>query len=237
MGRQKSVAKKRAQFSHAESHFKLDGIIPLTPNQEKTFKEYSEDNHLFLHGVAGTGKTYISCYLAMTELMQPRPAYKNLTLVRSVVPTRDIGFLPGNEDEKAEVYEAPYKSIFNELFRRGDAYTLLRKKSIVDFKTTSYIRGMTLNDTIVIVDECQNLSFHELDSVITRIGDNCKIIFCGDFRQSDFNKSNEKNGINIFMDIIKNLQDISFIEFDEEDIVRSEFVKSYIIQKLKMGLV
>jgi phosphate starvation-inducible protein PhoH len=107
----------------------------------------------------------------------------------------------------------------------------------VDFKTTSYIRGMTLNDTIVIVDECQNLSFHELDSVITRIGDNCKIIFCGDFRQSDFNKSNEKNGINIFMDIIKNLQDISFIEFDEEDIVRSEFVKSYIIQKLKMGLV
>ena len=172
----------------------------------------------------------------MSEVLDPRNQYKNLTIVRSVVPTRDIGFLPGTEEQKTEVYEAPYKSIFTNIFQRGDAYEILRKKNAVNFLTTSYIRGITLEDTIIIVDECQNLNFHELDSIITRIGDNCKIIFCGDFRQSDFNKSSEKNGINDFIEIIKDMPEFSFIEFHQSDIVRSELVKNYIILKDKKGL-
>ena len=236
MGRQRTVTKKRAQFSHNEAHFKLDGIIPLNHNQEKTFRHYEEGQHLFLHGVAGTGKTYISCYLAMPDLMKPRPPDKTLTLVRSAVPPRDIGHLPGSETEKAEIFETPYKSIFTDLFRRGDAYSLLRKKSVIDFRTTSYVRGITLDNTIVIVDECQNLSFHELDSIITRVGDNCKIIFCGDIRQTDFTKTTDKNGINTFVDIIKNIPEISFVEFMPEDIVRSDFVKTYILEKLKRDI-
>ena len=234
MGKHK---RKTARFALNESHFNLVDIHPMTSNQTRVFEDFENGKHLFLHGVAGTGKTYISLYLAARELFDLGPRYKNLSIVRSVVPTRDIGFLPGSEEQKMEVYEAPYKSIFSDLFCRGDAYPLLKKKGAINFMTTSFIRGVTLNDTIVLVDECQNMNFHELDSIITRLGKNCRIIFCGDFRQSDFTKTNDKDGILKFMEIMKNMPDIGFTEFIEHDIVRSCFVKSYILNKLQAGIV
>ena len=236
MGRAQTKRRKNNKFAMNEAHFTLQKILPITKSQEKVFTEFNEGKHLFLHGLAGTGKSYIACYLAMSELMNPPPQYKNITVVRSVVPTRDIGFLPGTEEQKTEVYEAPYKSIFNSLFQRGDAYELLRRKSIVNFMTTSYIRGITLEDTLIIIDECQNMNFHELDSVITRIGENCRIIFCGDFRQSDFKKSEEKHGLQQFTNIVRKLPEFCFIDFNVDDIVRSDLVKSYIIQKAEQGL-
>ena len=237
MGRAQAKRRKNNKFALNESHFTLQSIEPITETQEKVFAKFHNGEHLFLHGYAGTGKSYIACYLAIQELMNPPPQYKNLTVVRSVVPTRYIGFLPGTEEQKVEVYEAPYRSIFNSLFQRGDAYELLRKKSIVNFMTTSYIRGITLEDSLIIIDECQNMTFHELDSIITRVGDNCRVIFCGDFRQSDFQYSDERTGLMQFISVVKHLEYFSFIEFNEDDIVRSELVKSYIIKKTEQGLI
>lgn len=235
MGRQRSKSKGK-KFALNEPYFNMSQIDPITTNQRRVWDEFDYGQNLFLHGIAGTGKTFVSCYLAMTEVLERGSMYKNLTIVRSVVPTRDIGFLPGTEEQKTEVYEQPYKSIFNSIFQRGDAYELLRRKNAVNFLTTSYIRGITLEDTIVVVDECQNLNFHELDSIITRLGDNCRIIFCGDFRQSDFTNGREKSGINDFINIIKKLNGFSFIDFTADDIVRSDLVKSYIIEKERQGI-
>ena len=211
-------------------------ILPITESQEDVFDSFRDGNHLFLHGVAGTGKTFISLYLALKELTISKSMYREIQIIRSVVPTRDMGFLPGSEKQKIEAYEAPYKSITNELMECGTAYDNLRKNNLINFSSTSFIRGRTFYDSILVVDECQNMNFHELDSVITRCGDNCLLIFCGDFRQSDFKIKDEKNGILEFMKIIKNMQDFSFIEFGKEDIVRSALVKDYIINKLELGI-
>lgn len=217
-------------------NFRLKNIEPLTQNQTITFEYYSRDKNLMLHGIAGTGKSFISCYLAMKQLLDGDNRYKKLVIVRSVVPTRDMGFLPGNNKEKTKVYEAPYQAIFTELFGRGDAYEYLKQRGVVEFISTSFIRGITLNDSIVMVDEIANMTLHELDSVITRVGKNCKIVFCGDFRQSDFTKEHEKSGLIDFMKILNRMKTFEHIEFDENDIVRSAMVKEYIIAKSKLKI-
>ena len=202
-------------------------IEPLTRNQLRAFES---SKHLILHGLAGTGKTFISSYLAFDDMSKGN--YEKLVIIRSAVPTRDIGFLPGTEKEKASVYEEPYKDIANELFQRGDAYEVLKKKGLVEFMTTSFIRGITLKHAVILIDECQNMSFHELDSIITRMGQGCKVIFCGDFRHADL----KQNGMQEFMQILKRICEFDFIEFEVEDIVRSDFVKNYIIAKNELNL-
>jgi|TARA_R110000796_G_scaffold65603_3_gene151502 phosphate starvation-inducible protein PhoH len=214
----------------------LRSIQPKTSNQSRTFTEYQRGNHLLLQGVAGTGKTFISSYLAMNEVFNQNTGKQKLVIVRSVVPTRDMGFLPGSQKEKQKAYELPYISIFTELFGRGDAYDVFKNKNMVEFISTSFIRGITLSDSIVLVDECQNLTFHELDSIVTRIGENTRIIFSGDFRQSDLERSGDRQGILDFMKIVNSIKGFETINFVEEDIVRSELVKSYIIAKLNEGI-
>jgi phosphate starvation-inducible protein PhoH len=218
-------------------NFNLKRIEPLTDNQKLSFEAYNQNKNLMLHGIAGTGKSFISLYLALNQVLNDNSQYRKIVIVRSVVPTRDMGFLPGNNKEKAKVYEAPYYAICSELFGRSDAYEYLKNRNIIDFISTSFIRGITLNDSIVIVDEIANLTGHELDSVITRIGKNCKVIFCGDFRQSDFTKDQEKNGLMDFMKIIKRMRSFEFVDFQKEDIVRSSMVKNYIIEKDKLNLI
>ena len=217
-------------------NFNLKRIEPLTDNQKLSFDAYNQNKNLMLHGIAGTGKSFISLYLALNQVLSENSQYRKIVIVRSVVPTRDMRFLPGNNKEKAKVYEAPYYAICTELFGRSDAYEYLKNRNIIDFISTSFIRGITLNDSIVIVDEIANLTGHELDSVITRIGKNCKVIFCGDFRQSDFTKDQEKNGLMDFMRVIKRMKSFEFIDFQKEDIVRSSMVKNYIIEKDKLNL-
>jgi phosphate starvation-inducible PhoH-like protein len=222
--------------SFTSPNFKLANIQPATENQRKTFEAFAEGKHLMLHGMAGTGKTFVSMYLALQELMDGVCNQNKIYLIRSVVPTRDMGFLPGNQKEKMKVYEAPYSSICTELYRRGDAYEVLKQKGAIEFISTSFIRGITLNDCYVIVDEINNMTFHELDSVITRIGKNCRVVFCGDFRQSDLTRDQERNGLQDFIKIINRLSDFEHIEFQEKDIVRSKLVKEYIIAREKLGL-
>ena len=219
------MAKKRRTL--AGVNFELREIEPLTRNQLIAFET---NEHLVLHGLAGTGKTFISSYLAFDDMA--KGDFQKLVIIRSAVPTRDIGFLPGTEKEKSSVYEEPYKDISNDLFSRGDAYEILKQKNMIEFMTTSFIRGITLRDAIILVDECQNMSFHELDSIITRIGENCRVIFCGDFRQADL----KMNGLKDFFSILKSMNTFMFVEFGIEDIVRSDFVKQYIISKSSLKL-
>ena len=185
-------------------NFDLKDIEPMTKSQLEVF---DSEKHLMLHGCAGTGKTFISLYLALDDIKKSE--YDRLVIVRSAVPTREMGFLPGTEDEKAKVYEAPYVHILQDLFSRGDnPYGQLKQKGVINFITTSYIRGLTLKNSVIIVDECQNMSFHELDSIITRVGDNCRIIFCGDYTQSDLKSTH--TGIKEFMDITRSMDMFDF---------------------------
>ena len=212
-----------------QTHFKLKTIKPLTITQEDVFHNFFQNQNLMLHGVAGSGKTFVSLYLALNEVMKPTTPYEKIIILRSVVPSRDIGFLPGSLKEKTEIYEEPYKIICNELFQRGDGYDNLRQKHVIEFCVTSFLRGLTFNNCIIIVDEMQNMSYQELTTIITRMGDNCRIFFCGDYEQSDLHKEKEKEGLLHFINILKTMSEFSFIQFNYHDIVRSPLVKNFII--------
>jgi predicted ribonuclease YlaK len=208
----------------------------LTDNQQITFDEYAKDKSLLLHGVAGTGKTFLGMLLGLEEVLDPSIVYSQLCIVRSVVPTRDIGFLKGTDEEKIAIYELPYRAICKELFSSETAYDALKQQGNVQFTSTSFIRGLTFDNAIILVDEMQNLTFHELDSIITRPGKNSKVILCGDYTQTDLAKHNDKEGIKTFMKILNRMNEFSTVEFEVDDIVRSDFVKSYIIAKLELGI-
>ncbi len=216
-------------------------IDPLTDNQEKLFKSYDDGKHLVAYGAAGTGKTFITLYNALKDVLDERSPYDKIYIVRSLVATREIGFLPGDHEDKSSLYQIPYKNMVKYMFQMPDdasfemLYGNLKTQGTISFWSTSFIRGTTLDNAIIIVDEFQNLNFHELDSIITRVGENSKIMFCGDATQSDLLKTNEKNGIIDFMRILRVMPSFDIIEFGIEDIVRSGLVKEYIIAKTKLN--
>lgn len=210
----------------------LKRIKPKTLNQADYFKLYGEGYHMLAHGYAGTGKSFLALYLALNTIMKGDTPFKKVLIVRSAVASRSLGFLPGSEKEKLEVFEAPYKSICAELFGRGDAYQILKNKGIVQFVSTSYLRGETFNDTIVIVDEIQNMVHGEADTVMTRMGQNVRVLLCGDFRQSDLeNKRFESSAIHDFIDAIDHMKSFAKVEMQIEDICRNELVKEWIIAR------
>ena len=217
-------------------------IEPITDNQKKLFDSYAEGKHLVAYGTAGTGKTFISLYNALADVLDETTPYERIYLVRSLVSTREIGFLPGDHEDKADIYQIPYKNMVKYMFQMPtDAdfemlYGNLKAQETIKFWSTSFIRGTTLDNAIVIVDEFQNLNFHELDSIITRIGENSRIIFCGDASQSDLVKTNDRNGIHDFLNILRKMPSFDIIEYGIDDIVRSGLVKEYIIAKLEIGL-
>ena len=229
MSKKKSVRKQQPQ-----QHFSLRNVQPLTANQQNTFESWYQGQNLLLHGVAGTGKTFISLFLALEEILARNSTFNKIVIIRSVVPSRDMGFLPGNITEKTKIFEDPYQEICDDLFGRGDGYQILKLKQLVEFTTTSHLRGTTFRDSIVIVDECQNMIMSELDTVITRMGENSRIIFCGDFQQTDLQKNIEKAGLQSFMNILEEIRSFDKIEFGVEDIVRSGLVKEYILAKLEL---
>jgi phosphate starvation-inducible PhoH-like protein len=214
----------------------LSTIQPITDNQQLVFDSWRDGDHLALIGTAGTGKTFLGMYLALEEILDRSTSSEKLIIVRSVVPTRDVGYLPGSLEEKLEAFTGPYRSAAAEMFEDNKAYEKLIHNEYLSFESTSYIRGITFDHSIILVDECQNLNFHELDSVITRVGEGTKIIFSGDYRQTDFKSDRDKKGINTFLQILDQMKDFSVVTFSWEDIVRSDFVRDYIMTKEFMGL-
>ena len=220
----------------------LRDISALTPNQQKLFDAYAEDKNLVAYGAAGTGKTFITLYNALKDVLDQETPYEKIYIVRSLVATREIGFLPGDHEDKSTLYQIPYKHMVKYMFEMPTEadfemlYGNLKAQDTIDFWSTSFIRGTTFDKTIVIVDEFQNLNFHELDSIMTRVGEQSKIMFCGDATQSDLVKQNERNGIMDFMRILRLMPSVDVIEFGVEDIVRSGLVKEYILAKLELNI-
>jgi hypothetical protein len=219
----------------------LVDIEPLTDNQKKLFDAYSLGKHLVAYGCAGTGKTFITLYNAIREVLNEQTPVEKVYIVRSLVATREIGFLPGSHDDKADIYQIPYKNMVKYMFQMpSDAdfemlYGNLKSQETIKFWSTSFLRGTTLDNAVIIVDEFQNLTFHELDSIMTRVGENSKIMFCGDATQSDLQKANDRSGILEFMKILKSMPSFDTVEFSVNDIVRSGIVKEYILAKIEAG--
>jgi len=217
-------------------------IDPLTDNQKKLFDAYDSGKNIVAYGCAGTGKTFITLYNALADVLDPTTPYEKIYIVRSLVATREIGFLPGDHEDKSDIYQIPYKNMVKYMFEMPtDAdfemlYGNLKTQDTVSFWSTSFIRGTTLDKAVIIVDEFQNLNFHELDSIITRVGEDSKIMFCGDATQSDLVKERERNGIADFMDILRTMPSIDIIEFGVEDIVRSGLCKEYLVAKMDLNL-
>ena len=221
-------------MSQKPTKLRIEHLItldPLTKSQENVFSSWKEGFNLVLSGSAGTGKTYISTYLSLLDILDKNSPEKKLVIVRSAVPTRDMGFLPGTLEEKEDAYKAPYYSILTQLFEDHDAWKKIETAKQIEFLTTSFIRGITLTDSIVLIDESQNLTYHELCSVITRLGHNTRIIICGDYYQSDFTRSGDREGLQKFTKILENMKLFDHIEFTWEDIVRSGLVRDFIMTK------
>ena len=217
-------------------------IEPVTDNQKVVFESYKKGQNQFLYGCAGTGKTFVTLYLAMQEVLRNDTPYDRVVMVRSLIPTREIGFLPGDEEDKAALYQVPYSNMVQFMFKQPNEqafsmlYDRLKTQGSFYFLSTSFLRGLTFDNSIIIVDECKNLNFHELDTIVTRVGQDSKIMFCGDFMQTDLSKVNERNGLHDFLRILEEMEEFNCLEFNIGDIVRSGFVRNYLIQKTKLGM-
>ena len=232
------MAKKNKDISSCN----LIKVKPITEGQKSVFETWKQGKNQFLFGCAGTGKTFISLYLAMQDVLNLQTKYEKVILVRSLIPTREIGFLPGDEEDKAALYQVPYQNMVQFMFEMPNEqafnglYDKLKGQSSLFFLSTSFLRGLTFDNSIIIVDECQNLNFHELDTIVTRVGQDSKIMFCGDFMQTDLSKLNERNGLYDFLRILEEMNEFNCTEFNIGDIVRSGFVRNYLIQKTKLGI-
>ena len=232
------ASKKNKEINHNN----LVTIKPITDNQKVVFDTWKKGKNQFLFGAAGTGKTFVSLYLAMQAVMDLKSNFEKVVLVRSLIPTREIGFLPGDEEDKAALYQVPYQNMVQFMFEQpneqsfNNLYDRLKGQGSLYFLSTSFLRGLTFDNTVVIVDECQNLNFHELDTIITRIGQDSRIIFCGDFDQTDLQRTNEINGLFNFVKILEEMEEFNCTEFTIGDIVRSGFIRSYLINKIKLGI-
>jgi len=217
-------------------------IKPLTDNQKVVFSTWKKAKNQFLFGAAGTGKTFISLYLAIQAVLDLKTSYDKVVIVRSLIPTREIGFLPGDEEDKAALYQVPYQNMVQFMFEQpneqsfNNLYDRLKGQGTLYFLSTSFLRGLTFDNAVIIVDECQNMNFHELDTITTRVGQDSRIIFCGDFDQTDLIKQNEKNGLHDFLRILEEMDEFNCTEFTIGDIVRSGFVRNYLINKIKLGI-
>ena len=231
MGKQKEI-----------TYNQLNQIKPVTDSQKLVFDTWKQGQNQFLFGCAGTGKTFVSLYLALSEVLRNETPYDKVIMVRSLIPTREIGFLPGDEEDKAALYQVPYSNMMQFMFAQPNEqafsmlYDRIKQQGSFYFLSTSFLRGLTFDNSIIIVDECQNLNFHELDTIVTRVGQDSKIMFCGDFGQSDLSKLNERNGLMDFLQILHEMEEFNCTEFNIGDIVRSGFVRNYLIQKTKLGM-
>jgi predicted ribonuclease YlaK len=235
-------AKQIKRKKPINEEYLIKDIEPLTDAQRKMFDEWANNKNLFAYGAAGTGKTFVALYLALKDVLNEHTPYEKVYIVRSLVATREIGFLPGDHEDKSSLYQIPYKNMVKYMFEDFTdeefemLYGNLKTQETVSFWSTSFLRGTTMDNCVILVDEMQNLNFHELDSIITRVGQDCKIIFCGDVQQTDLIKTAERNGILDFQKIIDVMEEFSSIEFGVQDIVRSGLVRNYIISKINLGL-
>ena len=234
--KQRAEREQDHMVSILNTKFGMRPIKPLTPTQSDLFDSYNQGYNIAAIGTAGTGKTMCAMYLALNDVLN-KGGYEQIIVIRSAVQTREQGFMPGTKEQKEALYSVPYSDIVNDLFGRGDAYRILEQKGMIKFMTSSFVRGLTFDNAIIIVDECQSMTYHELDTIITRVGESSKIVFCGDTRQDDLATSKNRadvSGLSDFLKVISKIRSFETIKFTPEDIVRSGLVKEYILAKERM---
>ena len=217
-------------------------IKPVGDTQKKVFEAWGKDKNIFLTGSAGTGKTFVLLHLALKDVLNKSTPHEKVILVRSLLPSRDIGFLPGTLEEKSNLYQDPYRILIKYLFEApseqdlAQAYDKLVGQGSLEFYSTSFLRGQTFDRSIIIVDEASNMIFQELDTIMTRVGQDSRICFAGDMAQSDLRKTNgERDGYHNFQAILEEMKEFDVIEFDIGDIIRSGLVRSYLIAKTNIA--
>ena len=234
--RTKEKKRYTEQKIQVKNELKLKAIKPLTNAQKEVFDLYSKNKNIVMHGSAGTGKTFLALFNAMQDVLSDS-VYTGVYIIRSSVQSRDMGFMPGNKNEKMKVFESPYYGIFSELFGRGDAYDIYKNKGIVKFEPTAFMRGITIKDSIVIIDEAQNCSWQELKTIITRCGENTRILICGDFTQTDLlRKQDQPSGMPNLLQVSECMDSMTKVEFTQKDIVRSGLVKDFLITCENLGI-
>lgn len=245
MGKQRRMSpkEKRRQKRDAQhqvthnNNFAMRTINPITHTQEDLFESWAGDYNIAAIGTAGTGKTMCAVYLGLKDIMAND--YERMIIVRSAVQTREQGFMPGTKEQKEALYSVPYSDIVNDLFERGDAYQILKSKKQIEFMTSSFVRGLTFDNAVIVVDECQSMTYHELDTIITRVGENSRIIFCGDTKQDDLQQSKNRadiSGLGEFLKVLNRIHSFDTVTFTPDDIVRSGLVKEYIMAKENIDL-
>lgn len=225
--------RKRRVRTKNKNIFKLDGFelidfSPKTDNQARMFDDFHNGSNILAIGSAGSGKTVVSLYLALQKLITN--GIDKIIILRSAVPTRNQGFLPGTQAEKDDIYKPAYIQLVNFLFHSDTAWDTLTKRGYIQFMSTSYVRSITFENAVIIFDEIQNADFSETISVLTRLGEGCKVFLCGDIRQNDLERKREVSGFLNILKVINRMDNhFSVIEFTRDDIVRSKFVKDLII--------
>ena len=222
---------------HRQGGLELQAIKPKTRAQENVFSSYENQKNIIMAGSAGTGKTFLALYLALEDILLSNSPREEIKIFRSSVPTRDMGFLPGNMAEKLAAYECPYIAMMNELFNCGTAYASLKAQNRVEFISTSFNRGITINDAVIIVDEAQNMTDHEISTILTRMGQDTRILICGDSFQVDLNTHREQSGLGTMIKIAEIMEDdFDIIRFTPDDIVRNDLIKRYLKARIRLGV-
>lgn len=216
----------------------LKNIKPISSAQRMLFESYlAHDNHVVANGFPGTGKTYLSFWLGLNSVLSPDEPQDRIIVVRSAVPARDIGFLPGDAKEKMAPFEVAYKDIVHDLIGKSTSYEDMCEAGKIEFMPTSFLRGLTWDNAVVILDEIQNLTWQEIHTVMTRIGKNTRVLVCGDVSQNDLqNKRNEETGIGNFLTVAERMNTFDIVNFTKHDVVRSGFVKDWILAKEDLAL-
>lgn len=222
-------------FNRSQKTFSIHdmkSINPMTRNQQRVFDLWEDDYNITLAGSAGTGKSLCTIYLALQEILGTidNRKYDKLIIIRSAVASRDLGFLPGSLEEKMEVYEQPYMQIFDFLFKKKNQYKFMKEAGLVEFHSTAYLRGTTFDNCIIILDEAASLNYHEISTVITRVGTNAKIITIGDTKQNDLiYKKNDTSGFAKFLEISNRMPSMRNVYFNIQDVCRSGLVKEFLV--------
>jgi phosphate starvation-inducible PhoH-like protein len=211
--------------SGRQRNFGKKVLAPKTVNQRRYVEAIERHDLVFGVGPAGTGKTYLAVAMAVSALLSKRVS--RIVLTRPAVEAGErLGFLPGNLQEKVDPYLRPlYDALYDML--EGDKVEKLLERATIEVAPIAFMRGRTLNDSFIILDEAQNSTVEQMKMVLTRQGFNSKMVVTGDVTQVDL-PSGKRSGLNDALDILRGVEGISFVHFDDKDVVRHSLVQRII---------
>lgn len=196
----------------------------LTESQ-KTYYDLLTNNQIVLcSGPAGVGKSYISMKAAVDLLMDPENSYEKLVIVRPAVEAEEkLGSLPGNVEEKLDPYIFPSYYLLNKIIGK-EAREKLKESEIIEVFALAYMRGMNIDNTILIFEEAQNATPNQMKLLLTRIGYNSKFFISGDLEQTDRYKDKKQSGLWDALQRFKSVDDVGVFEFGDNDVVRNPLI-------------